>query len=60
MVCYSIGCAVGSIASTLAYDRAGWTGVCTLGAFISAAALAWWRLTQHAERAPACERVGRC
>jgi predicted MFS family arabinose efflux permease len=60
MVCYSIGCAVGSIASTLAYDRAGWPGVCTLGAFISAAALAWWRLTQHAERAPACERVGRC
>ena len=48
MVCYSIGCALGSIGSTLAYDRAGWLGVCALGASISAAALAWWALTLRA------------
>jgi predicted MFS family arabinose efflux permease len=50
MVCYSIGCAFGSIASTMAFDRAGWLGVCALGALISAAALAWWMLTLRAAR----------
>lgn len=48
MVCYSIGCALGSIASTVVYDHAGWLGVCALGALISAAALAWWALTLRA------------
>jgi predicted MFS family arabinose efflux permease len=42
MVFYSIGCALGSIASTWVYDRAGWAGVCTFGAALSAAALLWW------------------
>jgi predicted MFS family arabinose efflux permease len=50
MVCYSIGCALGSIASTLVYDRAGWLGVCALGASISAAALVWWVLTLRGAR----------
>jgi predicted MFS family arabinose efflux permease len=42
MVCYSIGCAIGSITSTAVYDRAGWFGVCVLGASINAIALLWW------------------
>jgi len=47
MLFYSIGCALGAIASTLVFDRSGWTGVCALGGAISAAALAWWALTRH-------------
>jgi predicted MFS family arabinose efflux permease len=47
MVCYSIGCAIGSIVSTFTYAYAGWSGVCFLGATISAAALLFWRLTFH-------------
>jgi len=47
MVCYSIGCAIGSIISALAYAQAGWNGVCTLGAALSAAALLFWALTRH-------------
>jgi len=47
MVFYSIGCALGAIASTLVFDRAGWIGVCALGAAVSAAALSWWALTRH-------------
>jgi predicted MFS family arabinose efflux permease len=47
MVFYSIGCALGSIISTLAFDQAGWTGVCVLGASISAIAAAFWALTLH-------------
>ncbi|MGV1837414.1 MFS transporter [Rhizobium rhizogenes] len=45
MVFYSIGSALGSSMSTLAYAHAGWLGVCLLGAGISAAALAFWGLT---------------
>jgi predicted MFS family arabinose efflux permease len=47
MVCYSIGCATGSIASTFVYARAGWIGVCLVGATISAIALAFWALTRR-------------
>lgn len=47
MVCYSIGCGLGSILSTLAYARAGWNGVCALGAVLSASALLFWALTRH-------------
>lgn len=36
MISYSIGCATGSIVSTLVYAKAGWTGVSALGAAISA------------------------
>ncbi|NTG50100.1 MFS transporter [Agrobacterium rhizogenes] len=45
MVFYSIGSALGSSMSTLAYAHAGWLGVCLLGAGISAAVLAFWGLT---------------
>ncbi|HYJ99441.1 MAG TPA: hypothetical protein VEX14_15385, partial [Burkholderiaceae bacterium] len=51
MVCYSIGCALGSIASTAVYDRAGWLGVCALGAGLNAIALLWWARTRGAGRA---------
>ena len=42
MVFYSVGSAVGASASTAAYARAGWPGVCVLGATFSAAALVFW------------------
>ena len=47
MVFYSIGCAAGSILSTLAFDAGGWTAVCMLGAGISTIALVFWALTRH-------------
>jgi predicted MFS family arabinose efflux permease len=47
MIFYSVGSATGSIVSTLVYARAGWTGVCLLGAAISAAAFVFWALTRH-------------
>ncbi|MDR3619192.1 MAG: MFS transporter [Paludisphaera borealis] len=47
MVFYSIGSGLGSISSTAAYSWAGWTGVCLLGAFYSALALAFWALTMR-------------
>jgi predicted MFS family arabinose efflux permease len=47
MLCYSIGCAIGSIVSTLVYARAGWSGVCLGGGAISAIALVFWALTRH-------------
>jgi predicted MFS family arabinose efflux permease len=45
MVFYSIGTACGSIASTMVYAKAGWTGVCVLGAIVSAGALLFWFAT---------------
>lgn len=47
MVFYSIGCAIGSVLSTQAFDRAGWPGVCAVGAATSAAALMHWRATRR-------------
>jgi predicted MFS family arabinose efflux permease len=47
MVFYSIGCALGSMVSTLVYARAGWTAVCLLGACVSALALVFWAATRH-------------
>jgi predicted MFS family arabinose efflux permease len=47
MTFYSIGCACGSIVSTLVYAQAGWTGVCLLGIAISAVAFIFWVLTRH-------------
>jgi predicted MFS family arabinose efflux permease len=47
MVFYSIGSAGGSIASTMMYAWAGWSGVCILGAAISATALLFWAATRH-------------
>lgn len=53
MVFYSIGSATGAIASTIVYAAAGWTGVCMLGAGISAAALLVWVITASKIKAPA-------
>ena len=50
MLFYSVGSGVGAIASTLVYARAGWTGVCVLGAAVSAAALAFWAATRKRAR----------
>ncbi|MFC6647779.1 MFS transporter [Paenibacillus rhizoplanae] len=47
MVFYSIGSATGSIASTSMYAYSGWSGVCLLGATVSALALIFWALTRH-------------
>jgi predicted MFS family arabinose efflux permease len=47
MMFYSIGSAVGSIAATMLYARAGWTGVCVLGTGISVAALIFWAATRR-------------
>src|SRR5882757_6279380 len=49
MIFYSIGCAIGSIGSTLVYAWAGWTGVCVLGGAVSLGALIFWALTRHSE-----------
>lgn len=47
MLFYSIGCAAGSIGSTLIYARWGWTGVCVTAACVSIVALTfWWARTQ--------------
>jgi len=44
MLFYSMGSALGSIASTAMYAWGGWMGVCLLGAGINAVALLyWWR-----------------
>lgn len=53
MVFYSIGSASGAIASTIVYAAAGWSGVCILGAGISAAALLVWVITASRIEAPA-------
>ncbi|PQP81466.1 MFS transporter [Paenibacillus sp. PCH8] len=50
MIFYSIGSAIGSIASTQVYAWAGWTGVCWLGASVSAAALLFWMIDRHMHR----------
>lgn len=50
MLFYSVGSGVGAIASTLVYARAGWTGVCVLGAAVSTTALAFWAMTRPRAR----------
>lgn len=45
MIFYSCGSAAGAVASTLVYSRAGWTGVCLLGALVSVGTLFFWVLT---------------
>lgn len=47
MSCYSVGSAAGAAASTAVYARAGWTGVCVLGALISGAALVGWSVAER-------------
>jgi predicted MFS family arabinose efflux permease len=53
MVFYSVGSAAGAIASTMVYAMAGWTGVCMLGAGISAAALLVWVMIASRMQVPA-------
>lgn len=48
MAFYSIGSAIGSWSSTLAYARAGWTGVSLLGAGIAALTIIFWAATLKA------------
>lgn len=45
MIFYSIGSAIGSMASTMMYSYAGWSGVCYLGGGVSVIALLFWWLT---------------
>jgi predicted MFS family arabinose efflux permease len=45
MLFYTIGSGFGAIASTTMYARAGWLGVCLLGAGISLLASVFWGLT---------------
>lgn len=45
MLFYAVGSGLGAIATTLTYARAGWSGVCVLGAAVSALALLVWALT---------------
>ncbi|RKN85443.1 MFS transporter [Paenibacillus ginsengarvi] len=47
MIFYSVGSATGSIASTAIYARVGWSGVCLLGAAVSALALLFWAVTRR-------------
>ncbi|WP_448046345.1 MFS transporter [Bradyrhizobium liaoningense] len=47
MIFYSIGCATGSIVSTLVYAEAEWLGVCLLGATVTAIALVFWARTRR-------------
>nr|WP_231401668.1 MULTISPECIES: MFS transporter [Cupriavidus] len=53
MLFYALGSGAGAIASTHVYARAGWSGVCVLGAVISLAALVFWALTLRAMPAQA-------
>jgi len=54
MLFYSIGSALGSIASTTMYACAGWPGVCWLGAAINMVALLyWWRTLATPKRGEA-------
>ena len=52
MLFYSIGCGSGAVASTFTYARAGWLGVCLLGATFSTCAIAYWVMIRPARRAP--------
>ncbi|MBZ9975076.1 MFS transporter [Mesorhizobium sp. BR-1-1-10] len=50
MIFYSVGSALGSIASTMVYAAAGWSGVSFLGASIGLIALLFWALTLRVGR----------
>lgn len=58
MLFYAVGSGLGALASTAAYARAGWQGVCLLGTAVSLLALVMWWLTRPAAQAtalPLCE-----
>ena len=48
MLFYSVGSGLGAMATTATYTRAGWQGVCLLGAAVSLAALVFWCATRRA------------
>ena len=48
MLFYAIGSGLGAIATTSTYARAGWQGVCMLGAAVSLVALLFWWMTRPA------------
>lgn len=50
MMFYSVGCATGAAVGTLAYVRAGWAGVCAVGAAFNLCAIMIWVFTRA--RAP--------
>lgn len=58
MMFYAVGSGLGSIASTAVYARAGWLGVCALGAGISVAALLFWAATLPRKAAGFCGAPG--
>jgi predicted MFS family arabinose efflux permease len=53
MLFYAVGSGLGAIGTTATYARAGWQGVCMLGATVSLAALLFWWLTRRATPAAA-------
>ena len=58
MLFYAAGSGMGAIGSTLVYARAGWNGVCLLGAAVSLLALLlWWctRSSASSTAQPACQ-----
>ena len=60
MLFYAAGSGMGAIGSTLVYARAGWNGVCLLGAAVSLLALLLWWCTRSSASSvaqPACQSV---
>jgi predicted MFS family arabinose efflux permease len=58
MIFYSIGSAIGSLASTQVYAWSGWKGVCWLGAGVSTAALLVWVVDRLSDRWVPANRNG--
>lgn len=48
MLFYAVGSGLGAMATTAAYARHGWQGVCMLGAAVSGAACVFWAATRRA------------
>lgn len=59
MMFYAVGSGLGSIGATAMYARAGWLGVCALGAGLSVAALLFWAATLPRATRAACPADGR-
>lgn len=57
MLFYAVGSGVGALAGTATYARAGWQGVCVLGATVSLCALVFWLLTLRHSPAIAPETI---
>lgn len=46
MLFYAVGSGMGAMGTTITFARAGWAGVCTLGAGLSLSALLFWAATR--------------